>query len=268
MMPTTRSASLRGWPAGLPGRGGLGLASAFMARQAAQVNVQPGGGGRRQRDLARAVRPRQPPGQHLGNVQLTPPAVQRCLGDRGQVDLAARPDRLHVQPDHRGDLGHARQPGQRGVVAAYPGPGRRDQQVRGVRGVQEAGVGTGRPPRPRGRGQHSATGHRDEQDEYRPARPAGPELMRGQAQHYPHRVSSARPVPGTLAVHELSVGRARRAQTRVLPHGARCGRHHRRPGCSPPSRRPRPAWRNGGRMDPCGGARDGHLPCAPGRPYP
>ena len=149
--------------------------------------------GRRERgdgDLAGAVLPRQPAGEDPGNVQhAAEPAVQRGLRDRRQIQPASWPDRLHIEAHHGGDPAHTPQPGQRQVVAVQAGAGRCDQQVRGVRGVQETRVGAAGPPCPRSGGHDRAARERDQRHEHRPAPPPGSELVRHEEQDHAHQAS-------------------------------------------------------------------------------
>lgn len=114
------------------------------------------------------------------------PAVKRGDGHRPQIQLRTGPHWLHVKADNRRDQGDARLPGQRRVEARQSAQRWGDQQVRRMRSAQEARVGGGGPPRPRGRGQHRAARHGDQQGERCPGPPAGPELVPGEAQHHPH----------------------------------------------------------------------------------
>jgi hypothetical protein len=132
-------------------------------------------------DLVRAVRQREPPGEHLRYVdQMPEPAV----GWRHH--LSRRP---RVQGGEWCDRGDARQPGERPVVAAEPGAARRDQHVGRVRGLQKARICAVGPPRPRNGGQDSTPGEGHKKYEHRPAPPPGPEPVRSEMQDRAHPVS-------------------------------------------------------------------------------
>jgi hypothetical protein len=72
-------------------------------------------------DLADPVCPWQPPGEHLGHVDLAP--EQFIGGHLGDQSTLITPGRLDVQADPRGHGGGSRQVGQRAVVAVVPGIG-------------------------------------------------------------------------------------------------------------------------------------------------
>ena len=202
------------------------------------MHMQAGRGELGDGDLTGPVLPRQPAGEDPGNVQLAAePAVQRGLGDRGQLQPASRSDRLDIQAHHRGDPAHPPQPGQRQVVAAQAGAGRGHQQVGGVRRAQEARVGAAGPPRPCGGGQDRATRERDQQDEHRPAPPPGSELIRHEEQHHTHQAAP----PSGSAHHKQSGLRPPCTERRHFggdPPGCSrrrrgCGRYHHGRGAHP-----------------------------------
>ena len=190
-MPTTRSVSLRI-------AGGMPPGARLAARQAAQPSRAycrhagagaPRCSGRwRSRPRGRA---RQPPGDH---PRVCPPGAGTARRRARTATPTAGHCRggLDVQADHRGHHGSTRQPGQRAVVAADPGPVRRDKRVGGLRCAEEPRVGAVGPPRPRGSGQDSAPADGHQQGEQRPAAPAGPKHVRGDAQNRAHLFTRSR----------------------------------------------------------------------------
>jgi hypothetical protein len=141
-------------------------------------------------DLTRAIRRRQPPGEHLGHINISPqPPIKGHQGQgvaRGPAATAKRPQ---VQARHHRHVIHVRQQGNRAEIAVQAGEIRHDEQVRGFGGRQETRIGAFCPRRPRGRGQNRTPGEGHQRSQHRPAPPPGTQLVSGQINDGPHPIT-------------------------------------------------------------------------------
>ena len=174
--------------AGRPGAGMRVIGDSAHGQHAAHPQAHRGRRAVVDRDLTRAIRCRQPPGEHLGDIEKLAPIKGRD-GRGNPRGPGAMAQRLQVQDNERCDLADASEPGERAEIPGRAGEVWRDEHVRGLGGGQETRVGALCPRRPRGGGQHSTPGHAHQHRQRRPTPPPGTQLAGGEIDDCPHPIT-------------------------------------------------------------------------------
>ena len=180
-----------------PGAGQQVIGDSPHGQHAAHAQAQHGRPALVDRDLTRAIRRRQPPGEHLRDLDKPPePPIDGRQGVQTPRAHRTMADRLQAQPSHWCHCAGAGQPAERIEVPAQPGKVWPNEHIRSLGGRQETRVGALCPPRPRGGGQHSTPGDGHQQHQHRPAPPPGTQLIGGEISDCPHPITPTRaPAP-------------------------------------------------------------------------